>query len=142
MKYYVEARKVGTTTSTVKITTVAQAAAASTTFLDGDYEWHVTAYDPSGAVLAQSIWRGFKVDTTKPIVTSKTPVATAPLDANFVGTFSEKVKGVNGSTMRLRVQGSTTPCACRGDPVRRWQDGDAEPDCEPGPRQGLHGLVR
>ena len=109
VKYYVEARKVGTTTSTVKITTVAQAAAASTTFLDGDYEWHVTAYDPSVAVLAQSIWRGFKVDTTKPTVTSKTPVGTAPLGANFVGTFSEKIKGINGSTMRLRVQGSTTP---------------------------------
>ena len=70
VKYYVEARKVGTTTSTVKITTVAQAAAAATTFLDGDYEWHVTAYDPSGAVLAQSIWRLFRVDTAKPIVTS------------------------------------------------------------------------
>ena len=69
----------------------------------------MTAYDPSGGVLAQSIWRGFKVDTTKPVVTSKTPVTTAPLGANFVATFSEKVKGVNGSTMRLRVQGSTTP---------------------------------
>ena len=72
-------------------------------------EWHVTAYDPSGAVLAQSIWRLFKVDSTKPIVVSKTPLGTAPLDANFVGTFNEKVRGVNGSTMRLRVSGSTTP---------------------------------
>ena len=141
VKYYVEARKVGTTSSTVKITTVAQAAAASTTFIDGDYEWHVTAYDPSGGVLAQSIWRGFKVDTTKPIVTSKTPVGNGSLGRQLRGHVQREGQGRERVDDAAAGLGQYDTRACRGDPVRRWQDGDAEPDCEPGPRQGLHGLV-
>lgn len=107
-KYFVEARKVGTTSSIVRITTVAQAAAATATLTDGAYEWRVTAYDPSNGVLAQSAWRGFKIDTTRPVVVSKAPLTTATRTANFTAKFSEKVKGVNASTMTLYVAGRTT----------------------------------
>jgi hypothetical protein len=107
-KYYVEARRVGTTSSTIRITTVAQAAAATATLADGAYEWHVTAYDPSNGVLAQSLWRGFKIDTTKPVVTAKTPLTSASRTTNFTAKFSEKVTGVNATTMTIYVAGRTT----------------------------------
>ncbi len=60
-------------------------------------------------LIGTSAWRRVGVDATKPIVVSTTPTTTAAVTANFVAKFSEKVKGVNGSTMRLRVAGSTTP---------------------------------
>ncbi len=107
-RYFLEARLVGTTRSAVRITTVAQAAAASTTFSDGVYEWRTTAYDPTGGVLAQSPWRRFRVDTTKPLVVKKTPLTTATRSANFVAKFNEKVRGVGGASMKLYVAGRTT----------------------------------
>jgi len=110
-KYYVEARRVGSTSSSIRITTVAQAAAATGTLADGTYEWRVTAYDPSGGVLGQSVWRRFKVDTTAPVVVSKAPLTTATRTANFVAKFNEKVTGVTASTMKLYVAGRTTKLA-------------------------------
>ena len=109
VKYYVEARKVGTTTSTVKITTVAQAAAASTTFIDGDYEWHVTAYDPSGAVLAQSIWRGFKVDTHQADRHIEDSLGHCSLDRQLRGHVQREGQGRQRVDDAAAGRGSTTP---------------------------------
>lgn len=108
-KYLLEARKDGSTSSSVRITTVAQAAATTATLEDAAYEWRVTAYDPSNGVLAQSAWRPFKIDGTRPTVTKKAPLTAAKRGANFTATFSEPVSGLSSATMRLYVAGRTTP---------------------------------
>jgi len=60
-------------------------------------------------VTASSAWQAFKVDATRPTVISKAPTTTALRTANFTAKFSEKVKGVNSSTMKLYLAGRSTP---------------------------------
>lgn len=109
--YYLEARLQGSTGISIKALTAAQAFAATSALRDGVYEWRVTARDPNGGTLAQSGWRTFVVDGTRPVVVSKSPVTTAARTANFIAKFSEPVTGVSGTTMRLFVQGRTSPLA-------------------------------
>jgi len=108
--YYLEVRPSGSTSPTIKQVTAAQAFAVTGTMKDGSYEWRVTARDPNAGTLAQSTgWRGFKIDTTRPVVVSKSPVTAASRTANFVAKFSEPVYGVGTTTMKLYVLGRTTP---------------------------------
>ena len=72
---------------------------------------------------------------------SSRPTRTASRTANFVAKFSEPVRNVNRTTMKLYVKGRSTPDR-QGDAQLRRQDGDAEPGHEPSCRQDLHGQAR
>ncbi len=88
-----------------KITTVATAWATTSQLRDGAYTWNVTALDAAGNAIGTSSGRSFKVDGTAPIVVSVTPQPLKPT-STIKATFSEKVAGVSGKTMRLyRVKG-------------------------------------
>jgi hypothetical protein len=108
VKYRVEVRRADGGT-VMNVTTTALAAAATSTFVDGSYDWQVTAYDQSGGVLGVSSWRTFKVDTTRPTVVRAKPTAgtKAKRTANFVATFSEPVGSVSSATVKLYVKGHT-----------------------------------
>jgi hypothetical protein len=93
-------------TSTTSVTTAATAWAADRTLGDGTYTWRVTAKDPSRNTLGMSGWRTFSVDGTAPKITSYSPRSSARRTTNFTATFSEAVKGVSGTTVRLYL-GST-----------------------------------
>ena len=86
--------------STAKYSTPATAYAPTATLPDGTYTWHVDALDAGGHVLSSSPTRGFKVDGTPPKVVSVTPSQLKP-SSNVKATFSERVYGVTGSTMKL-----------------------------------------
>ncbi|MFL6004319.1 MAG: hypothetical protein ACJ72P_16060, partial [Nocardioides sp.] len=109
VKYTVEVRRVGATSSAIRQTTAATAWATTNPLADGDYEWRVTAYDTSNGSLGSSVWRRFSVDTTRPTVIKASPVTQAKRTSNFVATFSEPVVGVSSKSMRLYVAGRTTP---------------------------------
>jgi hypothetical protein len=113
VRYKVEARRVGETSPTISATTAATSYAATTNLLDSRYEWRVTAYDTSNGALAASPWRGFLVDTAAPKVIKRSPGRRAKPTSNFVATFSEPVSGVSSATMRLYVDGRTTPLRAR-----------------------------
>lgn len=93
----------GATTS--KIGTVATAYAPTSALKDGKYTWNVTALDSGGKPLGTSATRSFKVDGTPPTVVKVTPQPLKPSSV-IKATFSEKVHGVSGKTMKLyRVKG-------------------------------------
>ncbi|MGH3335260.1 MAG: Ig-like domain-containing protein, partial [Nocardioides sp.] len=109
VKYTVEARRVGGTSSVISQSTPATAWATTSPVADGEYEWRVTAFDASNGSLGSSAWRGFTIDTTRPTVTKKAPGTRATRGSNFVVTFSEPVRGASSTTMKLYVEGRTTP---------------------------------
>ncbi len=76
------------------------------TIIDGAYEWRVVAFDRAGGTLGSSPWRTIRVDSVAPRVISKSPKNTAPVTSNFVVKFSEKVKHVDATTMRIYVKGT------------------------------------
>ncbi len=88
-------------TSTTSVTTAATGWATDRVLGDGTYTWRVTAKDPSRNVLGLSGWRTFYVDGTAPKVVSYTPKSAARRTTNVTATFSEAVKGVSGTTVRL-----------------------------------------
>jgi len=93
--------------STSTFTTVATAYAPTSTLRDGAYSWRVQAYDSGGQSLGTSVTRDFRVDGTPPEVTSITPTTLKPSSV-IKATFSERVKGVSGKTMKLfKVKGRT-----------------------------------
>jgi hypothetical protein len=93
-------------TSTSKYTTAATAYAPTSTLRDGSYTWRVVGLDAGGNVLGTSETRDFRVDGTPPRVVSVAPSTLKPT-STIKATFSEKVKGVSGKTMKLyRVKGS------------------------------------
>ena len=92
-------------TSTTSVTTAATAFATTTSLSDGTYTWRVTAKDPSRNVLGISGYRTFYVDGTRPTVKSYTPAYSAARGTNFTATFSESVKGVNSTSVRLFLGG-------------------------------------
>ena len=86
--------------STLKFTTPATAYAPTSTLRDGSYTWKVNALDAGGHALGTSETRDFRVDGTPPKVTGITPSQLKP-SSNIKATFSERVYGVSGSTMKL-----------------------------------------
>jgi len=107
--YKFERRKVGTTSLTESVRTVAQAWAPTSTMSDGTWEWRVVANDAAGQLIGASGWRSFKVDGTRPVVTSRTPASTASPSSNFVVTLSERVTNVTKTTFKLYRKGNTLP---------------------------------
>lgn len=104
--YLYERRAAGTTYRSESVRTASTAWAPTRTIATGSWEWRVSSLDASGNVIRSSGWRGFKVDATGPTVTS-----TAPSDysvsakATFKATFSERVRNVSGTTVRLYKDG-------------------------------------
>jgi hypothetical protein len=76
---------------------------------EGGWQWRVAALDVSGNVLGTSKWRTFAVDATRPRVVKRSPVRTATRTANFVARFSEPVRNVSRTTMKLFVEGRKSP---------------------------------
>ncbi|MET1060414.1 MAG: Ig-like domain-containing protein, partial [Nocardioides sp.] len=87
--------------STGSATTAATGFAPTTRLSDGSYTWQVTALDTEGAALGSSASRTFRVDATAPRVTTYTPRSSARRTSSVTATFSEPVRGVSGSTVRL-----------------------------------------
>lgn len=111
VKYTVEARRVGATSTVFSQSTPATAWATTSPVADGEYEWRAIAFDASGGNLGSSAWRRFTVDTTRPTVITKSPGTRAKPGSNFVVKFSEPVRGASSTTMKLYVAGRTTPLA-------------------------------
>jgi len=94
----------GTKASTVSTVATAWAPSALGT---GKYTWNVTAIDAGGNALATSATRAFKVDASLPVLTSLTGhVVNKGTKLDLRGKFSEKVKGVSNSSIKLYKQGS------------------------------------
>jgi hypothetical protein len=91
------------------VTTVGLAWAPSKKISDGSWEWRITALDAGNQPMASSPWRAFRVDSVAPTVVSTSPSTTAKPGANFVAKFSEPVRNVTGSTMKLYVKGRVHP---------------------------------
>jgi len=86
--------------STSRFSTVATAYAPTSSLRDGSYTWKVLALDAAGHSLGTSETRDFRVDGTSPQVISVTPTTLKPKSV-IRATFSEKVSGVSGKTMKL-----------------------------------------
>jgi large repetitive protein len=89
--------------------TVALAWAPTARIPDGNHQWRVTAYDAKSQAIGTSGWRSFVVDELRPTVIAKSPNTYAGVTANFKAQFSEPVKGVNSTTVKLYVSGRTSP---------------------------------
>jgi large repetitive protein len=92
-----------------EVTTPALAWAPTDTVANGSWEWRVSSLDAGNQVIATSPWSSFRVDASRPTVTSATPRTSASRTANFVAKFSEPVKGVSSGTYRIYKNGSTNP---------------------------------
>ena len=105
-------RKLSTSDSLAEaVWTEANAWAPTAALSNGSWQWRVSAYDLARNLLGTSAWRTAEVDTVAPRVVKKSPVRTAYRTASFVAKFSEPVRNVSRTTMKLYVQG-------REDPVR------------------------
>ena len=109
VKYQVAVRLDGATSPAVSVTTPATSYATTSTLADGalrvacpGLRRHEHRLDQGAG---SSAWRQFKIDGTRPTVTSKSPVTSAKKTSNFTATFSEPVTGLTTSTMRLYVSG-------------------------------------
>jgi len=93
-------------TASLKYTTVATAYAPTSVLHDGSYTWRVIALDPAGHPLGTSETRDFRVDGTPPRVVSVTPTTLKPKSV-IKATFSERVHGISGKSMKLfKVKGT------------------------------------
>lgn len=107
--YRWDRRLVGANGIAESVGTVALAWAPTSSLGDGSWEWRVVALDPNNQVIGASTWRTFRVDGTAPTVISMLPQGTVALTTNFTAKFSERVKGVGSTTMKLYLAGRTTP---------------------------------
>lgn len=112
-KRYRFERRVAGSSGLVESVDTAGTSWASEDIPDGTYEWRVTAFDAVDNVLGVTDWRTFKVDATRPTVTSKSPSTRAYRTSNFVARFSESVWGVSSTTMRIYKKGSTSAISAR-----------------------------
>lgn len=102
--YRLEARSKGATSGST-VTTVGLGHAWPTLFADGSYEWRVSGYDSGNQSLGASPWRTFKVDSLAPTVVRKSPTGKVSRTSNFVAKFSEPVKHLDTTTMKIFVKG-------------------------------------
>lgn len=107
--YRFERRQLSSNGIAEAVGTVALAWAPMSALGDGAWEWRVLAIDPSNQVIGTSPWRGFKVDGVAPTVIATAPTGTVSRTTNFTAKFSERVKLVSSTTMKLFVAGRTSP---------------------------------
>jgi hypothetical protein len=111
-RYHFDRRVLGST-GIVESGDTAGTSWTSEDIADGNWEWRVAAYDAANNTLGTTSWRAFKVDGTRPTVTSKSPATSGARTTNFVAKLSEPVTGVSGTTMQLFLRGSTKALAAR-----------------------------
>ncbi len=109
--YQLEVKNSGSTW--LRTTTAATAFAPTTSVKDGTHTWKVTALDPRGHAVGSSETRTFTVDASPPKVIKKTPTINPKATANFVVTFSEPVKNVNGKSFKLFMKGKRSKLAAK-----------------------------
>ena len=110
-KRYRYERRVANSTGVVETADTSGTSWASEDIGDGTWEWRVTAYDTVDNVLGMTAWRSFRVDGTRPTVTSKSPSTSGYRTTNLVARLSEPVTGVSTSSMTVSLRGSATPLA-------------------------------
>lgn len=92
-------------------TTVMTSFAPFRLYTDGRYYWRVQALDAQSNVLSTSAVRTFRKDGTPPLVTSKSPLASASITGAFSVVFSEAVTNVNTTTFKMVIAGTATAVA-------------------------------
>lgn len=111
--YRFEARMDGQSYSSQNVTTHALSWAPTSTLYDGRWEWRVSSLDSRGQTIANTGWRTFYVDSTRPSVRRRLPGNGPSRYANWSATFSEPVRRVNSTTMRLYRAGRRDPVSAR-----------------------------
>ena len=106
--YRFDRRLVGSNGIAESVGTVALAWAPTSALGDGSWEWRAVALDANNQVIGASGWRRFRVDGTAPTVVSMLPQGTVASSTNFTAKFSERVKNVNSTTMKLFQVGHPT----------------------------------
>ncbi|MEZ5092296.1 MAG: Ig-like domain-containing protein [Nocardioides sp.] len=105
--YQFERRLVGSTASSETIKTPALGWAPYTAIAEGLWQWRVSSLDAKGKVIGAAPWQTFRVDSTRPTVTRKSPTGKVSRTTNFVVKFSEPVAGVTAKRYSIRVAGTT-----------------------------------
>lgn len=114
--YRFERRQVGESTISDGVTTAALAHAPISAIPDGAWQWRVVAVNAANADLGASPWRGFTVDSARPMVTAVSPVANkvgVKRSVNFKATFSERVTNVTAATVKLYRKGQASPVSAK-----------------------------
>ena len=92
-------------------TTVMVSWAPTTAFGDGSYFWRIKAIDAGANTISTSEVRTFSVDAAAPTVVTKAPTSDASITGAFAVTFSELVQGVDGTTFKVVIAGTSTAVA-------------------------------
>lgn len=106
--YRFERRLVGSSSAAETISTPGLAWAPKVRLADGGWEWRVSSLDAANQVVGASPWRGFRVDSTPPALTSYGPTGKVPTTTTFVVRFSEPVSSVHTRSFKIYRTGSTT----------------------------------
>ena len=85
--------------------------APTTAFGDGTYFWRIKALDAGANTISTSEVRTFSVDAAAPTVVTKAPTSDASITGTFAVTFSELVQGVDGTTFKVVLAGTSTAVA-------------------------------
>jgi hypothetical protein len=87
------------------VTTPGNAYATTKALQSGTYSWNVTAIDAAGKPLGISGTSGFRVDATAPTVKKVKPKGIKSTSTLKI-IFSERVKGVTKTTLKLKLKGA------------------------------------
>lgn len=112
-RYRYERRKAGDPAVLESVPTVALAHAPQYLIADGSYEWRVVAINNQGVDIRGSAWRPFKVDSTRPVVSAKSPTGTVTRTTSFNVRFSERVTNVTSTSFRVFRAGYPTPLSAK-----------------------------
>lgn len=100
------------TTLQEQVNTVMPAWAAVRYYPDrATYYWRVKVLDGKGNVMATSVIRRFAKDAARPTVAGVSPTTGLAVDGRITVTFSEPVKGISTTGLRLRIAGTTSTIA-------------------------------
>lgn len=86
-------------------TTPGNAYATTKSIATGNYTWSVTALDAGGKPLGTSLTGSFRVDATAPTIKKVKPKGIKSTTTLKI-VFSERVKGVTKSTLKLKLKGA------------------------------------
>jgi hypothetical protein len=112
--YQFQRRLVGSTRTSESVKTASTAWAPYRDIPTGKWEWRVISLDAAGKVISGTSWRTFSVDATGPTVVSQAPTGySVKPGANFKVRFSEPVKNVSSTTVRLHRQGAAKQLRAR-----------------------------
>jgi len=100
--YSFERRAVGSNGIDESVVTRQTAWAPTGPLGTGSFQWRVSSLDTSGNTIATTDWRGYTVDATPPTILKRKPEGSGlKPTSTFTITFSERVQGVSGKTIKL-----------------------------------------